>query len=79
MTPELSLSQQEEKSIQFFREIKNDLGSSSMVKIVKVVRVVLSQIRRSLSHEQAAIFIKNLPSHFQLLFVTNWRYNETDE
>jgi uncharacterized protein (DUF2267 family) len=79
MTTSPDLSQQEEKSIQFFREIKNDLGSSSMLKIVKLVRVVLSQIRKSLSHEQATIFIKSLPSLFQLLFVTNWKYNETKE
>ena len=79
MTPTLNLSQQEEKSIQFFREIKNDLGSSSMVKIVKLVRVVLSQIRKSLSHEQATIFIKSLPSLFQLLFIANWKHNEPND
>jgi uncharacterized protein (DUF2267 family) len=78
MTPSLDLSQQEEKSIQFFREIKHDLGSSSMIKIVKLVRVVLSQIRKSLSHEQATIFIKSLPSVFQLLFIANWKYNESN-
>ena len=79
MTPSLNLSQQEEKSIQFFREIKHDLGSSSMVKIVKLVRVVLSQIRKSLSHDQATIFITSLPSVFQLLFIANWKYNESNE
>ena len=79
MTPSLNLSLQEEKRIQFFREIKNDLGSSSMIKIVKLVRVVLSQIRKSLSHEQATIFITSLPSVFQLLFIANWRYNESNE
>jgi len=79
MTTSLNLSEQEEKSIQFFREIKHDLGSSSMVKIVKLVRMVLSQIRKSLSHEQATIFIKSLPSLFQLLFIANWKYNESNE
>ena len=79
MTPSLNLSQQEEKSVLFFREIKHDLGSQSMIKIVKLVRVVLSQIRKSLSHEQAAIFITSLPSVFQLLFIANWKYNELNE
>lgn len=79
MTPSPDLSPQEEKSIQFFREIKHDLGSSSMVKIVKVVRMVLSQIRKSLSHEQATIFITSLPSLFQLLFIANWKYNDSNE
>ena len=79
MTLALNQSEQEEKSIQFFREIKHDLGAPSMVKIVKLVRVVLSQIRRSLSHEQASVFIKSLPSLFQLLFITNWKYEESNE
>jgi len=79
MTPSLNLSQREEKSIQFFREVKHDLGSSSMVKIVKLVRVVLSQIRKSLSHDQATILITSLPSLFQLLFIANWKYNESNE
>jgi uncharacterized protein (DUF2267 family) len=67
---------QEEQAVKFFREIKNDLGANSTEKIVKLVRTVLSQLRKSLSHEQASLFIKEMPSIFQLLFVTNWRYEE---
>jgi uncharacterized protein (DUF2267 family) len=69
---------QEEKSIQFFKEVKSNLGFTSTQKIVKLVRAVLSHVRRSLSHEQTAVIIKSLPSLFQLLFITNWRYEETD-
>jgi uncharacterized protein (DUF2267 family) len=67
---------QDEQAVRFFREIKNDLGANSTQKIVKLVRAVLSQLRKSLSHEQASLFIKKMPSIFQLLFVTNWRYAE---
>jgi uncharacterized protein (DUF2267 family) len=67
---------QEEQAVKFFREIKNDLGATSTRKIVKLVRAVLSQLRKSLSHDQASLFIKQMPSIFQLLFVTNWRYEE---
>lgn len=74
----INYSEQEELSIRFFREIKSNLGFTSTKKIVKLVRAVLLQLRRSLSHEQSALIIKNLPSLFQLLFVTNWKYEETD-
>lgn len=74
----INYSEQEELSIRFFREIKSNLGFTSTKKIVKLVRAVLLQLRRSLSHEQSAVIIKNLPSLFQLLFVTNWKYEETD-
>jgi uncharacterized protein (DUF2267 family) len=67
---------QEEQAVKFFREIKNDLGATSTQKIVKLVRAVLSQLRKSLSHEQASLFIKKMPGIFQLLFVINWRYAE---
>ena len=58
--------------------MKSTLGFTSTQKVVKLVRAVLSQVRRSLSHDQASIFIKSLPSLFQLLFVANWKYEETD-
>lgn len=75
-TPLQNTSAQEEQAVKFFREIKNDLGANSTQKIVKLVRAVLSQLRKSLSHDQASLFIKRMPSIFQLLFVTNWRYEE---
>lgn len=70
--------QQEEQSIRFFNEVKNNLGARSTRKIVRLVRAVLAQLRRTLSHEQAAVLIKSLPSLFQLLFVANWKYEETN-
>lgn len=78
MTTSLNYTVQEEQSIRFFREIKRSLGFTSTQKIVKLVRAVLSQVRRSLSHEQASMVVKNLPSLFQLLFVANWKYAEAD-
>ena len=72
----IQYSDQEEQSIRFFNEIKHNLGFKSTKKIVKLVRAVLQQVRKSLSHEQTSIVIKNLPSLFQLLFVTNWKYEE---
>src|SRR5687768_6287046 len=74
----LGYSLQEEQSIQFFKEIKRNLGFTSTQRIVKLVRAVLSHLRRSLSHEQTAVIIKNLPSLFQLLFVANWKYEEPE-
>lgn len=71
-------SLQEEQSIQFIKEIKNNLGFTSTQRIVKLVRAVLSHLRPSLSHEQTAVFVKNLPSLFQLLFVANWKYEEPE-
>ncbi|MBA4056685.1 MAG: hypothetical protein C0490_18370 [Marivirga sp.] len=71
-----SYSLQEEQSILFFKEIKSNLGFKSTQRIVKLVRAVLSHLRRSLSHEQTEVIIKNLPSLFQLLFVANWKYQE---
>ena len=73
-----SYSLQEEQSIQFFKEIKSNLGFTSTQRMVKLVRAVLSHLRRSLSHEQTAVIIKNLPSLFQLLFVANWKYEEKE-
>jgi len=66
----------EEQAVRFFREVKQELGTPSTQRIVKLVRAVLSQLRKSLSHEQASCFIKKMPGIFQLLFVTNWRYED---
>lgn len=78
MSEQMNYSDQEEQSIRFFNEVKNSLGARSTRKIVKLVRAVLAQLRRTLSHEQAAILIKNLPSLFQLLLVANWKYEESN-
>lgn len=78
MENHIDYSEQEEQAIRFFREIKSHLGFTSTQKIVKLVRAVLSQLRRSLSHEQAVVIIKSLPSLFQLLFIANWKYEESD-
>ncbi|HTE31014.1 MAG TPA: DUF2267 domain-containing protein [Chryseolinea sp.] len=78
MVTRIDYSEQEELSVRFFKEIKNSLGFTSTRKIVKLVRAVLSQLRRTLSHDQATLVIKNLPSLFQLLFIANWKYEDKD-
>jgi uncharacterized protein (DUF2267 family) len=40
------------------------------------VRAVLAQLRKNLSHEQVNNIIQKMPSLFQLLFISNWKYNE---
>lgn len=68
----------EELAVKFFGEIKNELGFTSTRKIVYLVRSVISQLRKNLSHEQAASVIQKMPSLFQLLFISNWKYNEKE-
>jgi uncharacterized protein (DUF2267 family) len=79
MTAITRLVTPEEQAVRFFREIKNELGIESTKKIVVVVRCVLSQLRKSLSHEQASVLIRKMPGIFQLLLVSNWRYDERAE
>src|SRR5687768_18615856 len=68
----------EELAVRFFGEIKNELGFTSTRQIVYLVRSVLSQLRKNLSHDQVASVIQRMPSLFQLLFISNWRYNEKE-
>jgi uncharacterized protein (DUF2267 family) len=68
----------EELAVRFFGEIKNELGFTSTRKIVFLVRAVISQIRRNLSHEQINNIIQRTPSLLQLLFISNWKYNEKE-
>jgi uncharacterized protein (DUF2267 family) len=77
MTTTIDYSLQEKQSLRFLREIKHELGYTSTQKIVKLVRAVLYHVRSSLSHEQASLVIRTLPGIFQLLFITNWRYEKT--
>jgi uncharacterized protein (DUF2267 family) len=76
MTSLARLATPEEQAIRFFREVKNELGIESTRKIVTVVRCVLSQLRNSLSHDQVAVLIRKMPDIFQLLLISNWRYEE---
>jgi uncharacterized protein (DUF2267 family) len=66
----------EELAVRFFGEIKSELGFTSTRKIVFLVRSVISQLRKNLSHEQINNIIQKTPSLFQLLFISNWKYNE---
>lgn len=78
MTSTTSYLSMEELAVRFFGEIKNELGFTSTRKIVYLVRSVISQLRRNLSQEQIANIIQRTPSLFQLLFISNWRYNEKE-
>jgi uncharacterized protein (DUF2267 family) len=75
MTTPIS-SFQEEQSLKFFNEINRHLGMRSRHKLVKLVRVVLSNVRRSLSEDQAAQVGKRLPRLFRRLFAGNKRSGE---
>lgn len=72
-------NEQDEQSVRFFKEVKTHLGLRSTRKLVRLVRAILSQLRRTLSPEQSNMVIKTLPSLFQLLFVANWRYDDKQE
>ena len=75
MTTPIS-SFQEEQSLKFFNEINRHLGMRSRHKLVKLVRVVLSNVRRSLSEDQAALVGKRLPRLFRRLFAGNKKSGE---
>jgi uncharacterized protein (DUF2267 family) len=77
-TSTTSFLSMEELALRFFGEIKNELGFTSTRKIVFLVRSVISQLRRNLSHEQVTNIIQRTPSLFQLLFISNWKYNEKE-
>lgn len=79
MTALTTLTAPEEQSVRFFREIKNELGVPCTHKMVTIVRCILGQLRKTLSHEQASTLLQKLPGTFQLLMVTDWRYDEYDE
>ena len=68
----------EELALRFFGEIKNELGFKSTRKIIYLVRTVMAQVRKNLTHEESANVIKKMPSLFQLLFITNWKYDEKE-
>ena len=76
MTSTTNYLSMEELAVRFFGEIKSELGFTSTKKIVYLVRSVLAQLRRNLSHEQINNIIQKMPSLFQLLFISNWKYNE---
>lgn len=78
MTSTTNYLTMEELAVRFFGEIKNELGFTSTRKIVYLVRSVLSQLRKNLSHDQVANVIQRMPSLFQLLFISNWKYNERE-
>lgn len=76
MTSTTNYLSMEELAVRFFGEIKSELGFTSTRKIVFLVRSVISQLRKNLSHEQINNVIQKTPSLFQLLFISNWKYNE---
>lgn len=78
MTTLTKLVTPEEQAVRFFREVKNELGIDSTRHIVTVVRCVLTQLRKSLTHEQATQLIRKMPDVFQLLLISGWKYDEKE-
>lgn len=78
MTTLTKLVTPEEQAVRFFREVKNELGIDSTRQIVTVVRCVLTQLRKSLTHEQATQLIRKMPDVFQLLLISGWKYDEKE-
>ena len=70
------ISFQEDQSKKFFTEINRHLGMRSRYKLVKLVRAVLSNVRRSLSEDQAALVVSRLPRLFRRLFTGNQNSGE---
>jgi uncharacterized protein (DUF2267 family) len=67
---------QEQQSLRVFKEINRHLGIRSTHKLMMLVRAVLSNVRRTLSEDQAAIVIKKLPQTFRRFLIGNWRSGE---
>lgn len=78
MTTLARLVTPEEQAIRFFKEVKNELGINCSRKIVTVVRCVLSQLRKSLTHDQVSKLIRSMPDIFQLLLISGWKYDEKE-
>lgn len=78
MTTLARLVTPEEQAIRFFKEVKNELGINCSRKIVAVVRCVLSQLRKSLTHDQVSKLIRSMPDIFQLLLISGWKYDEKE-
>lgn len=78
MTTLARLVTPEEQAIRFFKEVKNELGINCSRKIVTVVRCVLSQLRKSLTHDQVSKLIRSMPDMFQLLLISGWKYDEKE-
>ncbi len=71
-----AISSQEEQSLKFFNEINRHLGLRSRYKLVKLVQAILSNVRRTLSEDQAALVVKRLPRFFRRLFTRNQKSGE---
>jgi uncharacterized protein (DUF2267 family) len=71
-----AISSQKEQSLKFFNEINRHLGLRSRHKLVKLVQAILSNVRRSLSEDQAAQVVKRLPQFFRRLFTGNQKSGE---
>lgn len=62
--------------IAFFLEIKRELGIASTKKLAALISKIFSGIRRTLSAEETDEFIRRMPGLLQLLFISNWKYEE---
>lgn len=60
----------------FFSSITSEISFRSSLKMVKTIRLVVSEIMRSLSYQQVRELLKRVPGNLQLLFAGSWKPSE---
>ncbi len=68
--------QQEDQELLFFRSLKNEMHLLTTRKILRIVRVVLTSVAKSLPTTQVSEIAKKLPSTLQMIFVGCWKSND---
>lgn len=76
---DLQQSVPDDKVAFFFLETQKELGLTSTKKLARLVTRIFSGIRRSLTTRETASFLQRMPSLLQLLFVSNWKYDEKEQ
>lgn len=66
----------DEKVLAFFEETKRELGIVSTQKLAGLISKIFSGVRRTLTENETSEFLKGLPDLLQLLFISNWKYDE---
>ena len=66
----------DEKMLSFFEETKKELGITSTQKVAELITKIFSGIRRTLSENETSELLRELSDLLQLLFISNWKYEE---
>lgn len=69
-------NESDEKVLAFFEETKKELGIVSTQKLAGLISRIFSGVRRTLTESETSEFLKGLPDLLQLLFISNWKYDE---